>query len=147
MDAQYLLTAKLRVELPPESAFRLFTPRGEEDWVDGWQPRFPQPVQDDTAPGVVFETGHDGYTTTWVVADREPGRRMSYARVTPGVRAGLVTVTLAPAGDGASDVTVTYQLTAFTAEEAEELRTFADDYPAFIRSWQDAIAAWLEGRA
>ena len=32
------LTGRLHVALPPERAFRLFTARGEEDWVEGWRP-------------------------------------------------------------------------------------------------------------
>jgi hypothetical protein len=40
------LTGRIQVPLPPGEAFRLFTPRGEQDWAHGWQPRFPA-----TAPG------------------------------------------------------------------------------------------------
>nr|BFE77861.1 hypothetical protein GCM10020093_004620 [Planobispora longispora] len=111
------LTGALTVPLPPDEAFRLFTARGEELWVDGWQPRFPVPVEDDTEPGTVFETGAHGEATVWVVLARERGRSISYARVTPGSRAGTVSVTLEPAGrpareyGEASEVTVTYDLT------------------------------------
>ena len=38
---QRRLTGRIQVALPPGEAFRLFTPRGEEEWVHGWQPRFP----------------------------------------------------------------------------------------------------------
>jgi hypothetical protein len=56
-----------------------------------------------------------------------------------------VTVELSAAGrDGeASDVEVTYQLTALSAAARAGLREFADGYPAYLRSWQDAISAWL----
>ena len=43
------LTGTLRVPLPADEAFRLFTARGERDWVDGWEPHFPDPVDDDVA--------------------------------------------------------------------------------------------------
>ena len=69
--------------------------------------------------------------------EREQGRRISYARVTPGSRAGTVTVTLD--GDGHSIVHVVYELTALTPHAAGELRRFAAEYPAFLRSWQEAI--------
>lgn len=116
----------------------LFTPRGEERWVDGWLPSFPVPTPDDTAPGTVFETLH-AESTTWVVLERERGRRISYARVTPGSRAGTVTVTLDKDGDGHSIVHVVYDLTALTPHAAGELRRFAAEYPAFLDSWQEAI--------
>jgi len=137
------LTGTVRVALPPAEAFRLFTPYGERDWAEGWEPRFPEQVTDDTAPGTVFQTLAHGVTTTWVVLHREPGRSVSYARVREGVHAGTVGVALAPSESGGSDVTVTYDLTPLTAEAEAELAAFAAGYPAFMRSWEDAIADHL----
>jgi hypothetical protein len=39
--AQCLVTGRIPVGLPPAEAFRLFTPRGEQDWAPGWRP-FPE---------------------------------------------------------------------------------------------------------
>jgi hypothetical protein len=139
---QQRLTGRITVPLPPSEAFRLFTPRGEQDWAHGWHPRFPAPTLDDTEPGTVFETDAHGQDTTWLVTGREPGRRISYARVTPGEQAGTVTITIAHAGDH-SDVEVCYQLTALTPAGGDKLREFADRYPAYLQAWQDAIAAAL----
>jgi hypothetical protein len=105
--------------------------------VPGWNPHFPASVADDAEPGTVFQTHAHGDATTWVVTDRDPGRRIRYARVTP-TRAGTVTVAI----DGAGAQTVTYELTALTAAAAD-LHQFALDYPAFLRSWQDTIEARL----
>lgn len=138
MSVRHRLEGRITVALPPAEAFELFTPRGEERWVEGWSPRFPVPATDDTAPGTVFETAH-GEPTTWVVLDREPGRRVSYARVTPGSRAGTVTVTLDEDGDGHTTVQVVYDLTALNPDAAGDLRRFAAGYPAFLDSWQEAI--------
>jgi hypothetical protein len=137
------LTSRIKVALPPAEAFRLFTPRGEQDWVHGWQPRFPAPAPDDTEPGTVFETRAHGEHTIWVVTDRQPGKSICYARVTPGELAGTVTVIITDAG-GHSEVEVTYQLTALTPTADHHLREFADGYPVYLRSWQDAIATWLQ---
>jgi Polyketide cyclase / dehydrase and lipid transport len=142
--APYRMTGTLEVELPPEEAFRLFTARGERDWVDGWDPRFPADTPDDTAPGTVFETDVHGERTTWVVAERDAGRRISYARVTPDSRAGTVTVELRPSERG-SLVTVTYVLTALSDDARPELESFAAGYPEFLRGWQEAIAARASG--
>jgi polyketide cyclase/dehydrase/lipid transport protein len=136
------LTGRIQVALPPGEAFRLFTPRGERDWAHGWDPRFPSPAVDDTEPGTVFETSAHGQHTIWLVTGREAGKRISYARVTPGDRAGTVSVTISPAGQH-SEVEVTYELTAFTGTAERHLTEFADGYPAYLQSWQDAIAALL----
>jgi hypothetical protein len=146
------MTGRLSVALPPAAAFRLFTARGERDWVPGWEPRFAGDLDedaDDTAPGVVWETGragdeHDPHTI-WLVIDSDPGRRVSYARVTPGGRAGTVTVALAEA-PGGSDVEVTYAMTALTPAAGAELAAFAAGYADFLRSWETAIAAHLAAR-
>jgi hypothetical protein len=139
------LTGRMTVALPPAEAFRLFTPRGEQAWAPGWHPRFPAPAPDDTEPGTVFETGAHGQHTIWVVTGQEPGRRLCYARVTPGGQAGTVTVTITAAG-GHSEVEVTYQLTALTPAADHKLRDFADRYPAYLQEWQHAITTWLHHR-
>ena len=51
-----------------------------------------------------------------------------------------MTVTISPAGQH-SEAEVTYQLTALTGPAAGKLREFADGYPAYLQSWQDAITA------
>jgi hypothetical protein len=139
---QQRLTGSIQVDLPPDEAFRLFTPRGEQDWVHGWQPRFPSPVADDTEPGTVFETDAHGQHTIWLVTGSQPGQGISYARVTPGDQAGTVTITIRSTG-GHSEVQVTYQLTALTGTAGRQLCEFADRYPAYLQSWQEAISAWL----
>jgi len=144
-STQQRLTSRIQVDLPPDEAVRLFTPRGEQDWVHGWQPRFPAPAPDDTEPGTVFETDAHGQHTVWLVTERNPGRRISYARVTPGEQAGIVTVTITDAG-GRSEVEVTYQLTALSPAADHKLREFAEGYPAYLQSWQDAITAWQHRR-
>jgi hypothetical protein len=139
------LAGCIHVGLPPGEAFRLFTPRGEEDWAHGWHPRFPVPAVDDTEPGTVFETDAHGRHATWLVTSREPGKRISYARVIPGEQAGTVTVTTSGSGGG-TEVEVVYDLTALTSTASTKLREFAASYPAYLQSWQDAITAWLAGQ-
>ena len=136
------LTGHIKVALPPAEAFRLFTPRGEQDWAHGWHPRFPAPTPDDAEPGTVFETSAHGQHTIWLVTGREAGKRISYARLTPGDQAGTVTVTISAAGHN-SEAEVTYQLTALTGPASRKLSEFADGYPAYLKSWQDAITAWI----
>ena len=143
--AQRRLSGRIRVALPPGEAFRLFTARGEQDWVPGWHPHFPAPAADDTEPGTVFETSAHGQHTIWLVTDREPGERITYARVTPGDRAGTVTIVLRPDGEN-SEVEVIYQLTALASDAERTLSEFADGYAAYLQSWEDAITAWVGER-
>ncbi|MBO0867758.1 MAG: SRPBCC family protein [Micromonosporaceae bacterium] len=140
------LTGQFPVALPPEEAYRLFSPRGEQAWAHGWSPQFPAPAADDTAPGTVFTTDAHHRSTTWIVVDSAEGRRIIYARVTDGMDAGTVTVTLEGA-DGGSTATVTYDLSALTEAGERHLVDFAGSYPEFLQSWQDAISASLAKEA
>lgn len=146
MSMHIRVSDRIRVPLPVEQAFALFTARGEQAWADGWQPHFPAPTPDDSAPGTVFETHAHGGHTIWVVTDSRPPNYISYARITPGERAGTVSVTLRPLGQH-SEVEVSYDLTALQPAATTELDRFAEDYPAYLRSWQEAIEAQLAGGA
>jgi hypothetical protein len=119
-------TGSLRIALPPERAAVLFTPEGERAWARGWAPEYP-------ADGPVFLT-HGG-ATVWV----ELGD-LRYARVTPGVQAGTVSVELAPDGDG-TRAAVTYDLTALSDEA--RLDEFAAEFDAMLAIWERDIAAAL----
>ncbi|MGH3302272.1 MAG: SRPBCC family protein [Streptosporangiaceae bacterium] len=143
ISTQRRLAGRIQLALPPAEAFRLFTPRGEQDWAPGWFPRFAAPAPDDTEPGTVFETTAHGQHTIWVVTDRQAGMHISYARLTPGEFAGTVTITITPAGHH-SEVEVTYRLTALASSADDKLRDFADGFPAHLQSWREAITAWTK---
>lgn len=139
------LSDRIHVTLPAEEAFQLFTPRGEREWAAGWEPAFPAPTSDDSEPGTVFETDAHGHRGTWVVTDRVWGRRIAYAQVIPGDRAGSITVTLHETESG-SEVEVAYELTPLSEAGANHVRQFADGYGDYLHSWEEAIAACLEKR-
>jgi hypothetical protein len=141
------LSDRIHIALPTEEAFQLFTPGGERAWGgDEWDPTFPAPTSDDSEPGTVFETDAHGHRTTWLVIERIWGRRIAYAQVMPGERAGSVTVTL-DAAEGGSEAEVVYELTPLSETGAHHLQEFADGYADFLQSWEDEIAACLEQRA
>jgi len=118
---------EVRVPLPPDAAIELFTPEGERRWVAGWDPSYPGGDES------VFLTG----TTTWVTVERSD-RVRRYARVTPGVQAGTVSVRCEP--DGAGTVaTVGYELTALGPDA--DLAAFAAGYDDFLAGWEREIAA------
>lgn len=139
MTAGRRLVGRLGVPLAPAEAFDLFTPLGEREWIHGWEPHFPHGAHDDTEPGTVFETEAHGARTTWVVVARDRPRRISYARVAPGDRAGTVTVRVEPAG-GFAEVEVEYALTALAPSSEAALAEFADGYAAYLTEWERAIA-------
>jgi hypothetical protein len=136
------LSGLVRVPAGIPAPLALFTPHGERSWAEGWDPRFPAPVTDDSEPGTVFETAHGQQTVTWVVCAREPGRSIRYARIIPGQDAGTVSVALGRQPGWAGPVaTVSYDLTALSEAAADGLARFAAGFPQFLRHWEEAIAA------
>jgi len=143
-DPSHIWTVQLRgtVRVPVRGAeaFRLFTPIGEKDWSDGWDPQFPAGVVDDgAAPGTVFTVAHGDETSTWMTCRREGDELVQYARVIPGKNAGTVTVRLSDDGVGAV-ATVDYHLTALSDTGAHALHRFEQHYPQFLAEWESAIA-------
>lgn len=138
-----VLRGHVRVALPAERAFHLFTPAGERLWVDGWEPEFPAGEEGDGgAGGAVFVTGRGGREAIWVVVERDD-RSVRYARVTPGEWAGLVEVRCTPDGDGATAAEVTYDLTALGDAGHARLAELAAGYDAYLAEWERLIAEAL----
>jgi hypothetical protein len=135
----------IRIAAPAHVAFKFFTPAGEEAWVPHWRPRYLYPADGTTQQGQIFTTGEGDGFTIWHVADFDlTACRVRYVRTTPALRTGFVEVQcVARAGD-ASDVLVSYELTALTT--AGEPTLAAHEGPAFmamIDGWAGLIAAHL----
>jgi hypothetical protein len=139
-------TVTISVPLPADEAMVLFTARGERDWVEGWDPKFPVGEPDDEGEGTVFVTTADGRPTYWVVAARATGS-VRYARITPGLFAGTVEVRERRSDGRATQVDVTYDLSALTPHGAAKLDDFAAGYEQEIGAWQDAIETALAKHA
>jgi hypothetical protein len=144
VPARVVCRGTVHVPLPPDRALRLFTPRGERDWAEGWDPAFPGGDEDDSAPGTVFTTEADGGAQAiWIVAHRTE-RSIRYARAIPGRWAGTVEVRCEPAG-AQTLAHVTYDLTVLDDAERPRLREFADDYAHHMTEWEHELAAALPG--
>jgi hypothetical protein len=133
-----VLRGNVAVALPPEEALELFTPQGERAWAHDWDPAFPAGDDADTAEGTVFRTAAHDAETLWIVAGRT-SRSISYARVTPGDRAGTVAVTCEPDEPG-TRAEVVYDLTALAPDAQAALDAFAAGYAEFLARWERAIA-------
>ena len=130
----------VHVAAPPEQSFPLFTAAGEKTWVPGWDPHVMW-GGNGNQPGAVWTTTVRDETTIWIVVDFDvEGKHARYARITPGVKAGTVEVTVRGDGRGASDVEVTYELTALGEAGKRDLEAFGDkQFAEMLAEWQDLI--------
>lgn len=137
---------RIVVDVPLERAFMLFTPAGEELWVDGWQPTYVHPDDGRTEAGMVFTTGDGDERTIWTLVDFDrAAHRSRYARCTPASRTGLVEVRCAALDAARTEVSVSYALTALNAAGEQALEAFEGArFAAMIDGWASAIAARRE---
>jgi hypothetical protein len=133
-------TGTLRVDAPPEHAFQLFTAPGERLWVDGWDPVVLS-GGDGRSKGSVFVTDAGGDKAYWVVVDYDDeALHVRYARIAPETRAGTVEVFARDDGAGATEVEVTYELTALTDAGNEQLAEFdGAEFDHMLRDWERMI--------
>jgi hypothetical protein len=133
-------TGTLRVEAAPEHAFQLFTAPGERLWVRGWDPNVLS-GGDGRARGTVFVTDAGGDTAYWIVVDYDAEiLHARYARIAPGTRAGTVEVFARDDGAGATEVEVTYELTALSDEGEHQLAEFdSEAYARMLGEWEQMI--------
>ena len=131
-------------ELPVSAAaaMELFTPEGERDWVPGWDPRYPagQPSEE---RGTVFRTVAHGVTSIWLILELDRSRRRAeYARVTPGVHAGTVSVACEDTEPERCRVSVRYDLTTLgTPDVLEPYRP--EPFAEMMETWAAMTTDYL----
>lgn len=137
------LTGRVRVAAPPHEAFTFFTPEGERRYVPGWAPEYLHPPDGTLAEGLTFITRHGGEETLWLVSRCDPSSGVvDYVRTNPGSRISFVSVRLAPAEHG-TDVSITYRVTALSAEGDRAIESFAALFDRRTLEWEQAIAGLL----
>jgi len=120
----------------------LFTPKGEEAWVPGWTPDYLAPANGETGKDMLFTTGEGAEKTFWTCLDWQPqAGRVRYLRLTPETRVAFVEVNCMPAGEGRTQVTVSYEVQALTEAGEAWLASFTEDtFVGSIDEWADLIA-------
>jgi hypothetical protein len=115
--------------------------------VPGWNPVFLHPPDGRLERGGAFLTDPalDDARTLWVVTHVDRARlEVSYARVTPASRIGLVDVRVTAASGQECVVEVTYTFTAVSEAGNAYLAGFTDEhFRSYIDSWRELILAHL----
>ena len=137
-------------ELPcsADTAFPLFSPEGERDWVKGWAPTpvFPDGIE--FARDTVFREASSGEEAVWIIVDADwKTHRAEYVRLAPDSHTARIVVKVEPLAAERSKVVVSYTITAFGEGPANFVAVFSEEaYATKMRDWQKQISAYLEGR-
>ena len=142
---KYASTGQFELPLPAAEAIWLFTPEGERVWAPGWNPQYAagDPSEE---PGTVFTTVAHGSETVWVIVEinRSIGSA-TYARLTPGHHAGIVSVQCVDAQPGYSTVTVSYDMSLLGDRDSSGFDTYAPThFDEMMRNWSGAIREYLQ---
>jgi hypothetical protein len=131
-----------------DTAFPLFSPEGERDWVKHWAPTSVFPDRIELARDTVFREGSASEEASWTILDADwQTHRAEYVRLAPHSHAAHIVVKVEALGAGRSRVVVSYTVTAFGQHAAAMLAAFSEAaYAAKMRDWQQRIVAYLEGR-
>jgi hypothetical protein len=137
-------------ELPcsADTAFPLFSPEGERDWVRGWSPTPVFPDRIEFARDTVFREGSSGEEAVWTIVDADwKTHRAEYVRLAPDSHTARIVVKVEPLGAERSRVVVNYTVTAFGERPEKFIDAFSEEaYAAKMRDWQKQISAYLESR-
>jgi len=131
-----------------DTAFPLFSPEGERNWVKDWAPRSVFPDTIVFSRDTVFREGSAGEEAVWTIldADRQT-HRAEYVRVAPASHTAHIIVKVEPIGPARSHVVVSYTVTAFGQDAATLLEAFSEKaYAEKMLSWQRQIREYLEKR-
>jgi hypothetical protein len=136
---------EISLPLVAEEAFRLFTPKGEEQWVPGWAPEYISPPSGEVGKEMIFTTGSGDEATLWICLEWQPAERhVRYLRATPGSRVAFVDVTCKPDGAARTTARVSYSYVplsergrAFVAAiTPESFATGIEEWAALIREYR-----------
>jgi len=131
-----------------DTAFPFFSPEGEREWVQGWDPRPVFPSKIEFARDTVFREGRGDEEATWTILDTDwQAHRAEYVRVAPHSHAAHIVVKVEALSGGRSKVVVSYSITAFGKSPEGLVAAFSEEaYAAKMRDWQQRISACLKGR-
>lgn len=128
-----------------DEAFPLFGAKREMDWDPNWRPQFIFPPDgDQTAHGSVFLVRGDDRESVWVMTVYDVEKRVvQYVRVTPDHSVGQLWITVTPLNAAASQVKVTYRLTALSPIGGSFVDKWKTEFPGTADDWQTVLNHYL----
>jgi hypothetical protein len=141
-------TGNFDLDCDADTAFPLFSPEGEREWVSVWDPEPVFPDQITFARDTVFREGKGADQALWTIVDVDwQIHRAEYVRLAPASHSGHIIVEVESTGSSRCRVGVKYVITAFGEDHARLLDAFSEAaYAAKMREWRQRIATCLASR-
>jgi hypothetical protein len=138
-----------RIEAPPEVVFPLICPVREAEWLDGWADGFEliYSASGFAEKNCVFRTyGHGEPEMIWTVSEHDQARGVvEFVRVTAGLAACTLRVTIGDGGDGTSGVGIVYVITPVSdeGERVAAARYGSEELLGSVRWWETSLNHYL----
>jgi hypothetical protein len=131
---------------PVSDVFPLFSPAGEEKWVEGWKPEILFPSGIDWAEGMVFRTSSSGQEEIWVVAELDnEAHRVVYYRTEPGRLVARIEVRCRPLEAKRTETTTVYTYVGLSVAGNAYIAEWTDAaYLSKMQRWQHTINEYLQ---
>ncbi|HKV82086.1 MAG TPA: hypothetical protein VJP02_28315, partial [Candidatus Sulfotelmatobacter sp.] len=145
---QVIRTGGFDLPCDAHTAFTLFSPEGEREWVPGWNPIAVYPETIAFTANTVFRLGQGSEESVWTILEADSQRHHAeYVRIAPASHAARINIKIEPVSPNRSHVIVSYTVTAFGEHTSTVLESFSEGaYAQRMREWQQQISTCLEIR-
>ena len=149
MAAPLIRSYVQHIEAPPEVVFPLICPVREGDWLEGWADSCEViwSASGVAEAGCVFRTTEAGRPDTiWIITTHDPDRGVvDFARVTPGLVASTLLISVEGLGDGSSTVSIRYSIVPTSPDGVAESAVRYDraELLASIVWWERSMNHYL----
>jgi hypothetical protein len=128
-----------------DTAFPLFSPEGEREWIKTWNPRPVFPANIEFCRDTVFREGKGSEEAIWTIVDADwNAHRAEYVRIAPASHAAHIIVKVLELSPGSSRVSIGYTVTAFAGHRSTLLAPFSEAaYADRMHNWQRRSARIL----
>lgn len=132
-------SGQFKMNAPVDRVFPFFTPAGERDWAEGWDPEFLVPANGTTGEGMVFQTPGTP-PMHWVTTHYDPGKHeISYVTFTNESLIRQLSISCRTE-DPVTVATVTYTLTGLSDDGNRQVEEYtAQAHEHRLHEWDTAI--------
>jgi hypothetical protein len=143
-------TMAFEMAIPISELFPLFSPEGEKYWVPGWDYENVMGTTELSEDYVFLTKTHDHGTTDaiWIIKKYDPGSYfVQFYKIEPVDKIGVVTVKCLELETERTEVQVTYEYLALSANGEKFISEFSESaYELFIGEWQMLLSNYFKSR-
>jgi hypothetical protein len=135
------------INADPSTVFDLLCPVKEAEWLDGWDYTLLHSESGLAEEGCVFLSRQEGEKDTiWMITRRDvQNRAIEFVRATPESRIARLTIVVDEKAANASQVKITYVITALGEEGNKFLEAFTqENFEAAMKFWEASMNYYLE---